>query len=335
MILLVLAPLLPTLSAPDALAPFVDGPILLLLAILIALLFAGSAAGHILGLRAETPEAHRTVDNLVARVNAWWAMIAVLTFAFSLGRAGVIGLFMLLSFLALRELLTLAPSRRSDHASYVWAFFLAVPAQFLLLWIGWYGLFTIFIPVYAFFALSVRIALSGDPKGYLQRAASLQYGLMIGVYCVSHAPALLMLEIDGYEGQQFKLIAFLIAVTQLSDILQYIWGTLLGERKIAPSLSPSKTVEGFIGGVCSATLLGGALFWLTPFSPLAATALSLVITLAGFCGGLVMSAIKRDAGVKDYGNLLAGHGGVMDRLDSLAFAAPLFFHLVRWLYSTV
>ena len=144
-----------------------------------------------------------------------------------------------------------------------------------------------------------------------------------------------MLRIEGYEGEQWKLLIFLIAVVQASDVLQYIWGKLLGKRPIAAKLSPSKTVEGFVGGILSATLLGGALWWLTPFTPLAATGFALVITLMGFCGGLVMSAIKRDAGVKDYGNLIPGHGGIMDRVDSIAFAAPTFFPLVRYFYSSV
>jgi phosphatidate cytidylyltransferase len=315
--------------------PLLDMQIGLLLLGVVGVLLLGTAAGRQLERQAHTAAARNTVANLQARVAAWWGMVAVMLLALLLGRPGVIGLSALISFLALRELLTLAPSRRADHASYVWAFFLAVPTQYTLLALGWYGMFAIFLPVYAFLGLSVRIALSGDPRQYLQRSASLQYGLMIGVYCISHAPALLMLEIPGYEGQQHKLIVFLFAVVQMSDVLQYVWGKWLGRTPVAPTISPSKTVEGALGGMASATLLGGALWWLTPFGPLQAALFALIITLAGFSGGLVMSAIKRDAGIKDYGTLLAGHGGVMDRVDSLAFAAPLFFHLVRWFYSVV
>ena len=131
------------------------------------------------------------------------------------------------------------------------------------------------------------------------------------------------------------LIAFLILVVQSSDVLQYVWGKLLGRHPIAPRLSPSKTVEGFAGGVISATFLGVALWWITPFSPWQAAIMALVINLMGFCGGLVMSAIKRDRGVKAYGTLVSGHAGVLDRIDSLCFAAPVFFHITRFFFSTI
>jgi phosphatidate cytidylyltransferase len=156
---------------------------------------------------------------------------------------------------------------------------------------------------------------------------------MIAVFCVSHVPALVTLHIPGFEPKKMLLIAFLIIVVQASDVLQYIWGKLLGRHKIAPNLSPSKTVEGFIGGVASATLLGAALWWMTPFTPLYAGLMALVITLMGFAGGLVMSAIKRDRGVKDWGQMIEGHGGMLDRLDSVIFSAPVFFHLVRFFWA--
>lgn len=156
---------------------------------------------------------------------------------------------------------------------------------------------------------------------------------MICVYCVSHAPALLTLEIPGFEGQNGKLLFYFVLVVQASDVLQYIWGKLFGKHKIAPTVSPNKTWEGFLGGVTTATLLGTALWWATAFTPWQAAGMSLAITLMGFVGGLVMSAIKRDRGVKDYGTLIQGHGGVMDRIDSLCFSAPVFFHLTRYFFT--
>ena len=146
-------------------------------------------------------------------------------------------------------------------------------------------------------------------------------------------PALLSLNIPGYEGKNVLLVAFLVVVVQLSDVLQYVWGKLIGRHKIAPHLSPSKTWEGFVGGVASASAVGAGLWWMTPFTPLEAAGLALVITLMGFFGGLVMSAIKRDKGVKDWGHLIAGHGGFIDRLDSVVFSAPVFFHLTRYFWS--
>ena len=175
--------------------------------------------------------------------------------------------------------------------------------------------------------------LRGETENYLVRVAEVQWALMICVFCASHVPALLNLDIPGFEGRNVFLIAFLIVVVQLSDVLQYVWGKLLGRHKIAPRLSPSKTVEGFAGGIASATLVGAGLWWMTPFTMLEAALLALVITLSGFFGGLVMSAIKRDRGVKDWGSVIAGHGGFIDRLDSVVFSAPIFFHIVRYFWT--
>ena len=201
------------------------------------------------------------------------------------------------------------------------------------MWHEWYGLYSIFIPVYAFLFIPIFSVLRGDTRQYLVRIAETQWGLMICVFCASHVPALLSLDIPGYEGRNVLLIAFLVIVVQSSDVFQYVWGKLLGKHKLAPSLSPSKTVEGAIGGLLSASLLGASLFWITPFSPWQAALMSLLITLMGMFGGLVLSAIKRDRGVKDWGHLIAGHGGFIDRLDSVVFSAPVFFHVVRYSWS--
>jgi len=213
------------------------------------------------------------------------------------------------------------------------AFFIVLPFQYFLVWIDWYGLYSIFIPVYVFLLLAAMAALRQDTKDFVGRVAETQWGLMVTVFSLSHVPALTGLVIPGYEGRNLLLVAFLVLVVQASDVLQYIWGKLLGRHKIAAELSPSKTVEGFIGGVASATALGAALWWVTPFTPGQAALMAAVINLMGFLGGLVMSAIKRDRGVKDWGWLIEGHGGVLDRLDSLVFAAPVFFHLTRYWWS--
>jgi phosphatidate cytidylyltransferase len=153
---------------------------------------------------------------------------------------------------------------------------------------------------------------------------------MISVFCVSHIPALLTLDIPGFEGKNLLLVAFLVIVVQGSDVLQYVFGKLAGRHKVAPALSPSKTWEGLIGGVASATAVGASLWWITPFSPLQAAGMAFVTCLMGFLGGLVFSAIKRDRGVKDWGRMIEGHGGMLDRLDSVIFAAPILFHLTRY-----
>lgn len=299
----------------------------------IALLLVASAIGFVLARSVRGDGAQATIANLNARIRAWWVMVLVFTFAIFAGRIVTIILFGLTSFLALREFITLTPTRLGDHRTLFWAFFIVTPLQYYLVAEDWYGMFAICIPVYAFLLLPVRSAAAGDCENFLARTAEIQWGLMICVYCVSFAPALLTLNIEGYENAGPLLLFYLVLVVQMSDVLQYVWGKLLGRRKIAPLVSPNKTVEGFLGGVASATLLGGALWWATPFTFWQATGMSLVITLAGFFGGLVMSAIKRDRGVKDYGQMIEGHGGVLDRIDSICFAAPFFFHLTRFFFT--
>lgn len=299
----------------------------------IAVLVLASVTGWILARRAGGPAYQATIANMNARTRAWWFMVAIFFLAMLSGGVGSVILFGLTSFLALREFVTMAPTRPGDHRTLFWVFFVITPIQYWLVAINWYGLFAIFIPVYAFLFIPLRSVLSGDCEHFLERTAAIQWGLMICVYCVSHAPALLTLAIPGFEGQNGKLLFFFVLVVQASDVLQYIWGKTCGKHKIAPTVSPNKTWEGFIGGILSATLLGTALWWATPFTPLQAAGMSLAITLMGFVGGLVMSAIKRDRGVKDYGTMIEGHGGVMDRIDSLCFSAPVFFHLTRLFFT--
>ncbi|AUB82997.1 phosphatidate cytidylyltransferase [Candidatus Thiodictyon syntrophicum] len=310
-----------------------DPQMLLLLGGIGALLTIASLIGWVLDRRVRDDQARLVVANLNARIRSWWVMTAVFAAALATGGVGSVILFALTSFIALREFVTLTPTRRGDHRTLFWAFFVFAPVQYLLVGIQWYGLFAIFIPVYAFLFIPVRSALAGDTTDFLARTATIQWGLMIAVYCVSHAPALLMLQIPGYQDQGAKLLLYLIIVVQLSDVLQYVFGKTLGKHRIVPKVSPNKTWEGTIGGIGSASLVGAALWWVTPFSPGEAWLIALLICLAGFAGGLVMSAIKRDRGVKDFGTLIEGHGGVLDRIDSLCFAAPVFFHLVRYFYT--
>jgi len=304
---------------------------------ILGLLTVSSVIGWLLarrvGVGAEGP--NKTIQNLNARIRAWWVMVAVFALALFTGTIGTLVLFALLSFLALREFITLTPTRPGDHRTLFWVFFVITPLQYWMIAERWYGFWTILIPVYAFLFIPLRSAVTGDLERFLERAAKIQWGLMICVYCVSHAAALLQLEIRGYEGQNAKLLFWFVLVAQLSDVLQYVWGKTLGRHKIAPLVSPNKTLEGFVGGTLSAVGIGAALWWATPFTPAQAAGMGLAITMMGFAGGLVMSAIKRDRGVKDYGALIEGHGGVLDRIDSLCFAAPVFFHLTRFYFTSL
>ena len=306
-----------------------DRQTLMLFGGVLALLVVATIVGQLIKLR----KRNAVVDNLNARIRAWWVMSAVFALSLLTGGLGSVILFAALSFFALREFITLTPTRPADHSALFWVFFIILPLQYYLVATAWYGFFSVLIPVYAFLFIPSRIALSGDSTCFLERSAKIQWGLMVCVYCVSHVPALLMLEIPGYAGKNARLLFFLVVIVQLSDVLQYVWGKLLGKHKIAPVISPSKTWEGFIGGVVSATLIGTSLWWATPFTMWQTMGMAFVITVMGFLGGLTMSAIKRDAGVKDWGSSIQGHGGVLDRIDSICFAGPIFFHLTRYFFT--
>jgi len=309
-----------------------DREIWLLLGGVVGVLVVAEIVYRVLDVRSrgtKTP----LLENLQQRIRTWWIMCAIFTIAVLVGKTGTTLLFALISFMALREFVTLTPTRAGDHRALFWIFFVIAPLQYFFVGTDNYGMFTILIPVYAFLFVPARIVLSGDAERFLERAAKIQWGLMICVYCVSHAPALLGLKLRDYDGQNMKLLLFFVIVAQLNDVLQYVWGKAIGKRKIAPTISPNKTWEGFIGGTLSATLIGAMLWWATPFSMWQAALMSLLITAMGFVGGLTMSAIKRDRGVKDFGASLGGHGGFLDRIDSICFAAPVFFHVTRFFFA--
>ena len=208
-----------------------------------AALALATLAGQVLKRRAGTLAARETVANMNQRIKAWWVMCVVFGVAVVTGGIGSIVLFGLLSFLALREFITLVDSDRADHRALLIAFFLALPAQYVLVAIGWYGLFSILIPVYAFLLIPGVLAVVGETENFLQRTATIQWGLAICVYAISHAPALLFLDIQGYGGREALLLFYLVLVVQLSDVLQYVFGKLFGRHKIAPRVSPNKTWE--------------------------------------------------------------------------------------------
>lgn len=295
-----------------------------------AVLALASVIGAVLKLRASPDAASASIDNLNARLKAWWVMIGLIALAIWAGDWGVILLFGFISFQSLREFVSLTHTRRGDHRALIWSFYVFLPLQYILIANHWYGLFAILIPVYAFLLLPISASLGADTTRFLERAAKVQWGLMICVYCISHVAALLTLDIEGFAGANALLIVFLVLTVQSSDVFQYVWGKLLGKHKLAPAISPSKTLEGLVGGVASATLVGASLWWITPFTPLQAGLIALVINVMGFFGGFVLSAIKRDRNVKDWGSMIEGHGGMLDRVDSISFSAPIFFHIVRF-----
>ncbi len=336
----------------------------------LVLLAAATAVVQFLKRRTDGALDPAIVETFRRRVRAWWILTAVLAAAWLIGNVATVVLFGLIAFWALREFITLTPTRPGDHRTLFWVFFLFTPLQFVLVGMRLYGLYSILIPVYVFLFIPARIAMSGDPKRFLERTAKIQAGLLICVYCLSYAPALMTLRIpadvarmpwrspktaptpasaaaleaetpprepgrgasalplDPEAGP--RLLFFFILMVQLSDALQYAWAHIPRRHVIVPTINPTKTWEGLLGGTASVTLIGAVLWWATPFEYWVAGLMSAVVALMGFAGSLTMSAIKRDRGVKDYGTLVEGHGGVLDRLDSLCFAAPVFFHFTRY-----
>lgn len=275
----------------------------------------------------------RDYTELAARVRSWWVMAGVFAAAMALSPTLSLIFLGLVSFLALKEYLSLVPTRRADRRVLFWAY-LAIPVQFWWVDIGWYGMFIIFIPVYLFLLLPLHMVVIGETAGFLYAAGSLHWGLMLSVFNLSHMAYLLVLPAaNNPAGGPAGLVLFLMFLTQFNDVMQYVWGKTLGRHKIIPKVSPKKTWEGFLGGIATTTLLAWLLApLLTPLSGWEAPAAGLLIGLAGFVGDVNISALKRDLGVKDSGNLIPGHGGILDRVDSLTFTAPLFFHFLYYLH---
>jgi phosphatidate cytidylyltransferase len=270
---------------------------------------------------------------LASRVNSWWVMAGVFAAAMALSRGLSLVFLAFVSFLALKEYLSLIPTRRADRRVLFWAY-LAIPVQYYWVAIGWYGMFIIFIPVYLFLLLPMRMVLIGETASFLRAAGSLQWGLMLTVFNLSHMAFLLALpEAGNPAGGGAGLVLFLMFLTQFNDVAQYVWGKTLGKYKIIPKVSPKKTWEGFLGGISTTTLAAWLLApYLTPLAGWEAPVAGLLIGLAGFVGDVNISALKRDLGIKDSGSLIPGHGGILDRVDSLTFTAPLFFHFLYYLH---
>lgn len=301
---------------------------MLIAAGVLVLLVGVSVLGAWLKLGYADGHPHVLIDNVNLRIKAWWAMTVTIGLALLAGRIGVVVLFALVSFTALREFLTIAPTRRGDHQALVMAFFVVLPFQYFLVGLEWHGMYSAFIPAYAFLFLPILSAVKSDTRNFIERTGTIQWALMVTVFCISHIPALLNLRIPGYEGRNVFLIVFLVLVVQSSDILHHVCSRLCGKHQIAPQVSPNKTIEGFVSGISAAVVLGMLLSWMTPFSVGEAALVSLAATLMGFFGGLVLSAMKRDRGVKDWGAGVEG-GGMLDRVASVCFAAPVYFHIVR------
>ncbi len=280
--------------------------------------------------RGDTTNRHA---ELAARVRSWWVLVVLFALAISFRRSIAIAFFAVLSFLALKEYISLIPTRRADRRVLFWVY-LCVPVQYVWIGMHWYNLFLIFIPVWAFLWIAMRMVLRGDTKDFLRAAGTIHWGLMTMVFGLSHLAYLLVLP-DGkaVPAHGAALLLYVVLLTELNDVAQYVWGRTFGRRKVLESVSPKKTVEGLVGGVATTTLLAYLLApWLTPLTHDDSIAVGLMIGFGGFLGDVTISAVKRDIGVKDSGSLIPGHGGILDRIDSLLFTGPLFFHFMAYFY---
>ncbi len=296
---------------------------------LLGLLFIASLVTGL--LRRWKPEGNW--KELSLRVKSWWVMVGFFTLALAAKSRVSIAFFAFVSFLALKEYLSLIPTRRADRRVLFWAY-LAIPIQYLWVAKEWYGMFIIFIPVYMFMVIPIRMILVGETDGFLKAVGTIHWGLMMTVFALSHLSFLLVLPsainpVAGGPG----LVLYVVFLTQFNDVAQYIWGKSLGRHKVVPTVSPNKTWEGLVGGVLTTTVLAFLLApVLTPLSPLQGLLAGALVGIGGFFGDVNLSSLKRDIGVKDSGTLIAGHGGVLDRVNSLTFTALIFFHYVYYLH---
>jgi phosphatidate cytidylyltransferase len=307
----------------------VSHTVLLFVGGLYVILIAASLAVVFLSWRA--PDQDR--GELAQRIRSWWIIVSLFTVAMVLSLWVAIAFFAFVSFLALKEYLSIVPTRRADRRVLFWAY-LSIPLQYYWVAQAWYGMFIIFVPVYVFLLLPMRMVMIGETKDFLHAAGTLHWGIMTLVFGISHVAYLLVLPLEkNPEAGGAGLVLFLVFLTQFNDVAQYCWGKMLGRHKIVPKVSPKKTWEGFLGGVATTTALAVLLAsMLTPMTWRVAILAGLLISCAGFIGDVTISALKRDIGLKDTGNLLPGHGGILDRIDSLTYTAPLFFHFVHYLY---
>ena len=312
-----------------------DEQVALLFLILFGALLLVSAGAALYSLRDREGRDHATWQRFLRDLRAVWIGTTTFWLAWISGPVGSTVFFGLFSFLALREFITLQYTRRSDHRTLILAFFIVLPLQYVIVATRHFDLFTVFIPVYVFFAVPVVSALAGDPERFLERNAKIQWGIVVCVYGLSHAPALLLLDFRRYEGRGAFLLFFLVLVVGVAQVAQELASRWLRRRPVARHISRSFSMRAWLIGIFVAAWVGAALYWITPFKAGQALAMAAIAAGAGTLGEFVMKALKRDAGVQYWGNRssVTGAVGLLDRVAPLCFAAPVFFHSVRWYFQ--
>ena len=313
----------------------VSDQVALLFVVLFGLLSLASVGVFLRALRKDISESSERHQRMLRDLRAVWVGAIVFWVAWIAGPIGATLLFVVFSFLALREFITLAHTRRGDHRSLILAFFVVLPLQYIIVGTQHFDLFTVFIPVYVFLAIPVLSALGGDPERFLERNAKIQWGIMVCVYGLSHAPALLLLDFKGYEGRGAFLVFFLVIVAATAQLVQEAMSRWMRRRPVARAIDRSFSFRAWFVGAFVAAWVGAALYWITPFKAPQALVMAFIAAGAGTLGEFVMKALKKDAGVRYWGNApsITGAVGLLDRVAPLCFAAPVFFHSVRWYFT--
>jgi phosphatidate cytidylyltransferase len=297
----------------------------------LVLMFA-TASGLVAWLTLHTADAVKLtwIGQLKSRIHASWLIVLLFAIGFALGETALAVIFALASFFALREFIALTPTKPADHEALIVAFYVVIPLQYVLVASGWYGLYAVFIPVYLFLILPVVMAWRQDTELYLQRVAKVQWGLMLSVYCVSHAPAIATLEPPGYEGRGPLLLLYFLLVVQMSDLFAVMASASFGRTPLRSN--PNKSREGVMIGGLAAIALGTLLWWMTPFTWWQAAMMSAATVFAAFMGGLVLASVKRSLGERQWDQGVALSRGALERLESVTFAAPVFFHATVYFF---
>lgn len=315
---------------------------------MIGLIFAGLVTGSVIRVFSLRNAEQVLRRKRLASLRTWWIIAVVVAVSLLAGRVGICLLLAAAGIIAFREYVTLLGVRETARPA-IYAVYAIAVLQYLLILFGLASAFLVLVPIGGLVTITVLQLLRGNPGGYVRIVASLFWGLMVLIYGISHAAYLFIFPATstGPAGSAGWFL-FLVVLTEADDIFQAIIGRAFGAHKrhrITPTISPNKTWEGLIGGML--VTIGLAILlapWLTtladapgsiglaaPLGSWSGAALAgVVVTVTGFFGDINMSAVKRDSGVKDSSRMLPGMGGLIDRVDSLTFAAPAFVYFLVW-----
>lgn len=271
---------------------------------------------------------NQTFPKVLKIIGGWWIICALLTFSILLGQHGIVLLFLIASLLGLREYLSVQKLEfvRTPELA---AMAVLTVAHYSFIILGWKNIFLFIVPLMSFIFLPYFFLARRKINGLIQNLWASQSALMLCVYFLSFVPGLVFLNDNPTAIRKIDPIAaflFLFFTTELNDVFQFISGKLFGKLKLVAEISPNKTVAGFIGGLLCTSILSVIIAPIMLEINLWQSALlGFCISASGMSGDLMFSSLKRTYNVKDFSDLIPGHGGVLDRLDSMVFTAPTLY----------